>query len=243
MAGISATQLPDAKGRRKSKIRRDVDPSLKLELPNPLSTEARNIITDKTNRLIVKQRELDKEFLRVSNERSQEYHQLLRRQRLLQKRKRRHIRKRSGKLTRRERYHRLDPRPERASDCSLIRKLLRRLKRHLGSDFQCGILPGKHEVEMSSEDKKNVHGKGTNRRNRVKHAARDVIANDFSTDSSSVGDKSASKKRKKKDEKANNGDGTSKKKHKLDLPDEQTSISIPTKATEVSDKAAQDNDS
>ncbi|KAI0008911.1 hypothetical protein F4779DRAFT_641266 [Xylariaceae sp. FL0662B] len=216
-----------------------LQPKKKSHLPEPFTSAERRIIKNRTNKLILKRNNLDSQLSESSHWPLRD--KLLRQQKLLQERERRHIRKRLAKLTRLKRYYRNDPLPERARDCKLVRKLLRKFKRHLGLPLDVSEKP---KPEMTFGDSDGMPGRETNGGSRIEHDSQDVIANNASIGPASIDDKATSKKRKRKNNnKDKRGDGMPKKRHKSDLSDGQVSPAISNEIPEILDQAALDSNS
>jgi hypothetical protein len=112
--------------------------SSKLRLAKPLSEKARDSLTNKTKKLIVRRNTLDREILRAVEKPNPSVNdrllqdELLQRYERLEKKELRHLGKCTRKLAELERLYRCDPSSDRAYDYDLVRALLWRFKRNLG---------------------------------------------------------------------------------------------------------------
>ena len=122
---------------QKHKVR-GVSGDSKLKLAKPWSHKARRIVRKKTENLIEKRNEIDRQLLREvqrKNVAPKDWlprDQLLQRHTQLEKREERHVRRRTRVLAKLERLYRLDPTADRAYDYDMVRYLLWKFKRHLG---------------------------------------------------------------------------------------------------------------
>lgn len=129
------------------------------ELAKPMTEDERRSASDKTEELIKQRNEVDQALLReaerdVADLKPSDWvprEDLLRRNTTLAERERKHIRARTKTLKEKENLYSSDPSAERAADRDLVKFLLRKFKRHLGTYLEDRERP-RQPGEISEDD-------------------------------------------------------------------------------------------
>lgn len=139
----------------------DSHSSSKQQLAQPLTRDARRILTNKTQMLIQEREKVDEALLRESqrdkaNLTAEDWlprEKLLKMTKILANQERRHLQAQKKLITERQSLYKCDPSSERAIDLDLLRSLQWKFKKHLGTyleDRERAFQPGDCNEDASS---------------------------------------------------------------------------------------------